>query len=116
RQVRDARLVGLYAALDIGTWQLAKRPVRKVLSMGETCGKGRELFARSKYTRIDEVEYRPEIAEPVLDWSTGKRDASVRVELLDQACLFGAGILDGLCFVDNSKPPGDFQELRNPQE
>ena len=77
-QVGDDALVGLQAPQDVGAHQLAQRSVGIVRPVGELLGEGRELLGRSQQAGIDEIEDRPEIAEPILDRRAGQRDARCR--------------------------------------
>ena len=104
-QVGDDALVGLQAPQNVGAHQLAQRAVGIVRPVGEAFGERRELLRRSQQPGIDEVEDRPQVAEPVLDRRAGERDARVGLELLDGPGLLGAGILDRLRLVEHGQAP-----------
>ena len=93
RQVRDDALVGLHAPQDVGAHQLAQRAVGIVRPLGELLDEAGELLGRSQQSGIDEVEDRPEVAEPVLDRRAGQGDARVGLELLDRLVCLAAGFL-----------------------
>ena len=61
------RLVGLEAPQDVRPHQVAQRAVRVVRLVREALGVARELLGRAEQPRVEEVEDRPQIAEPVLD-------------------------------------------------
>ena len=104
-QVGDDALVGLEAAQDVGTHQIAQRRVRVLRPVGEALDEGRELLGRAQQAGIDEVEDRPQVAEPVLDRRAGERDARVGLERLDGLGLLGRRILDRLGLVEDGQPP-----------
>src|SRR5215813_56799 len=116
RQVLYDRFVRFQTAQNIGTDQVAKRPVRIVFLFAEAFDKASEFFAVAKQARIDEVEDRPKIAKPVLNRSAGQCDSGMSFEVLHQMCLFGGGILDCLCLVDYGELPWNFQKLGNTPE
>ena len=74
-------------------------------SLGELLGEGAEGARRAEQSRVQEVEERPEIDEPVLDGRARQRDPASRAERLDGAGLLGAGVLDGLRLVENDQRP-----------
>ena len=112
-QVGNDALVGLQAPQDIGTHQIAERTVRVLRPVGEAFDEGRKLLRRSQQSGIDEVEDRPQIAEPVLDGRAGQCDARFGLQLLDRLGLLGGRILDGLRLVKHHQSPGVVCEPRN---
>ena len=104
-QVGNDALVGLQASQDIGAHQVAERTVRVMRPVGEAFDEGRKLLRRSQQSRIDEVEDRPQVAEPILDRRAGQRNARFGLELLDRFGLLGGRVLDGLRFVEHHQSP-----------
>ncbi len=68
-------------------------------SIGEAFDERRKLLRRSQQSGIDEVEDRPQVAEPVLDGRTGQGNARVGSELFDHFGLLGGRVLDSLGLV-----------------
>ena len=66
-QIGDDGLVGLEAPQDVGPHQVAQRAVGVVRLVREALGVARELPGRAEQPRVEEVEDRPQVAEPVLD-------------------------------------------------
>ena len=116
RQVGDDALVGLQPPQDVGAHQVAQRLIGIVRATGEPFDEGRERFGRPQQPRIDEVEDRPQVAEPVLDGRTGQGDARVGFETLGEPGLFGCRIFDRLCLVENNEPPRRDAEPRRARQ
>ena len=124
RQVGDDALVGLQASENVGPHQLTQRRIGIAclvhrgsragvcLLRGQPLGELAELLGRAEQPRIEEVEDRPQIAEPVLDRRAGQRDARLRVDLLDGSRLLGPWVLDRLRLVENGEPPGNSRQRR----
>ena len=104
-QVGNDALVGLHAPQDVGAHQIAERAVRVLRPVGEALDEGRKLLRRSQQSGIDEVEDRPQVAEPVLDRRAGQGNARFGLELLDRSGLLGGRILDGLRLVEHHQSP-----------
>ena len=75
RQVRDHRLVGLQSPQNVWPHQFAQRAVGIVRPLRQALGELRELIGRTQQARIDEIEDRPQIAQPVLDRRAGEGEA-----------------------------------------
>ena len=60
----------------------------------------------AEQTRIDEIEYRPQVAQIVFDRRAGEDDARLGLQGFDGPGLFGVGVLDRLGFVENHEAPG----------
>jgi hypothetical protein len=65
-----------------------------------------ELGLFAEVAGAEEVEDRPEIAEPVLDRGAGQGEAVRRRELEDRLGLGGLGVLDVLGLVNHDPVPG----------
>ena len=92
-QIGNDALVGLQPSQDIGAHQVAERSVRVMRPVGEAFDEGRKLLRRSQQSRIDEVEDRPEVAEPILDGRAGQRNAHVGLSCLTDFVCLAAGFL-----------------------
>ena len=71
-----------------------------------------ERARRPEQTRVGEVEYRPQLVQPVLDRRARKGDTVLRRDRDDRAGDRGGGVLDGLGLVgDESAPRRRGEEL-----
>ena len=61
--------------------------------------------------RIDGVEDRPQLAQPVLDGRAGERDLLVGAKLTDSSCRFGVRVLHHLGLVEDDGGPVDRTEV-----
>ena len=104
-KVGDDAPVGLEAAQDVGAHEVAQRRIRAHRPVGQALDEVRELPGRAEQTGIDEVEDRPQVAEPVLDRRAGQGDARAGLERLDGAGLLGRRVLDRLGLVEDDEPP-----------
>ena len=68
-------------------------------------GERGEGLARPEQARIEKIENRPQIREPVFHRRAGQRETHACIERLGRARLLGAGILDRLRFVEHGKAP-----------
>ncbi len=77
-QVGDDPPVGLQAPENVRAEQPAQRAVAVLLARRHAPRRAPELLRAAEQARLQEVEERPEIAEPVLDGRAGERDAGAR--------------------------------------
>src|SRR5262249_27553582 len=90
--------------------------VRIVFPLGEALYKSSELFPRSQQTGINEIEYRPEVAESVFDRRARQSDARPGRHLLYRTRLLCRWILDRLSLIEDGEIPRDFTKLRDSDE
>ena len=115
-QIRDDGLVGLEAPQDVRPYQVAQRAVGVVRFVREALGVARELPGRAEQPRVEEVEDRPQVAEPVFDRGAGEHNPRLCRELLCRSRLLGVRVLDRLGLVEDrevprgGREPGDAQE------
>ena len=115
RQVGDDAAIGLEAAQDVRLDERPERPVVAVAAGGHLPGGAREGARAPQEPGIQEVEQRPEVAEPVLDRGARQGDPGAAAELLDRARLPGPGVLDRLGLVEDDQRPGGLAEPREPR-
>ncbi len=111
-QVGDDPPVGLQAPEEVRAEQPAQRPVAVLLARRHATGCAPKLLRAAQQARLQEVEERPEVAEPVLDGRAGQRHANACSHGLRRARLPGAGVLDGLRLVEDDEPPFALAEPR----
>jgi hypothetical protein len=104
RKIANDRLVGLGAARDEGRRHGAQagRAAAVVAQRRLEAGK---LTGRTQQALVEKVEYRPEIAQAVLDGRISQRDAVGRRQCFYGARLSGLRVFDGLRLVGDKRVP-----------
>ena len=94
RELRSDKRLGFRAAEDQDPVQGAQRRLAVAGQLGNECG------PRTDETGIDEVEYRPEIAETVLDRCPGESDAAARRQAAELLRSIARRVLHSLRLVE----------------
>ena len=107
RQIGDDGFVRLHAPQNIGLDEAAQGGVasRGLSQPFEVTGKG---GGSAEQARVEEIEEGPEVARAVFDRSAGEGEPPWSSEFLDGFGLDGAGVFDGLGFIENDGGPGVF--------
>src|SRR5262249_35045799 len=107
-QVRRDAWIGLETAQNVWAHQAPQGGERRgVFAFTQSFDKPLELGRRTQEAGTAKIKKRPQIAQVIFDGRAREYDAAVGPELLDAARLIRAGILDGLCLVQNDERPGD---------
>ncbi len=104
-QIGNDALVALQAPQDVGLHQVAQGRVVRMLVLFEAAREAAECLAGTQQSGANEIEQRPQIAQPVLYRRAGEREPHAALQGLDRLRLTRCRILDGLRFIEHHQRP-----------